>query len=261
MTLSETDARSLIRLLGETAMVAESISLRKQYLMKGLCKLVGADAYVWALGCQMEPQQPQVFINFIHGGFDDERFTKYLTAVEHPDMVPIASKFAESIKTRKGHTTMRRDEIDSLGLSYKGNIGDLWADADIGDLMLSAYPVDDQNVSTIGLYRSFGAAPFSEREKCITHLVLSEVYWLHLSDWPEDKGVTVPKLSPRQRVVLNLLLEGLGRKQMAAHMDIAENTVSGYVKDVYRHFDVHSHAELMKKFLYAPDTTSPQSGE
>ena len=83
------------------------------------------------------------------------------------------------------------------------------------------------------------------------HIVLSEVTWLHLSGWPEDYGADVPKLYPRQRVVLNLLLDGMGRKQIASQMGITENTVSGYAKDVYRHFGVNSHVDLMRKFLHS----------
>ena len=55
-------------------------------------------------------------------------------------------------------------------------------------------------------------------------------------------------LSPRLRTTLNFLLEGLGRKQIAAHLCISENTVSGYVKEVYRFYKVQSQPELMKFF-------------
>jgi len=249
MTLSEKDARTIIRLLGGVAMEAGDFNHKKRYLMNGLCKIIKADCWVWALGCQVEPQKAQVFVNFIHGGFNDSNFSKYLEAVEHPDMIPIASKFAESLQKNQTQTTMQRDEIDVLGSSYIGSVGALWEKAGIGTIMLSGYPPDDTSASTIGLYRRLGSDPFSDREKWITDLLLSEVPWLHLSGWPEDKGVTIPKLFPRQRVVLNLLLEGLGRKQIAEQLSISENTVSGYTKNIYRHFQVNSHVELMKKFL------------
>ena len=50
-------------------------------------------------------------------------------------------------------------------------------------------------------------------------------------------------------MVLNLLLDGLGRKKIAQHLEITENTVAGYVKDIYNHFGVRSQPELMQKFL------------
>lgn len=260
MTLSESDARHLIHLLGETAMMSREFSRQKRHLMNGLCELIHADSWVWALGCQMKAQKAQVFVSFVHGGFSEQGFSDYLEAVEHPDMIPVASRFAESIEVSDSQTTMRRDEIDTLGISYDGILGELWEQANIGPLMLSGRPIDKNSVSTVGIYRRLGSPPFTDREKFITNLVLSEVSWLHFSGWPEDKGATTPKLFPRQRVVLNLLCEGLGRKQIAAALSLSENTVSGYAKDIYRHFSVNSHAELMRKFSLGV-ITAPQFGE
>jgi len=247
--LSDFDARSVVRLLGEVAALEGDFSARKRFLMEGLCELIDADSCIWALGCQMEPQKPQVFVNFIHNGFTEQTFADYLKAVEHPDMVQIASKFASTLAERGKHTTMIRDEIDEEGLSYLGEVGQRWRGAGIGSLMLSAYPVDQGSVSMVGLYRHIESEPFTEREKYIADLLLSEVPWLHLSGWPEDRAVVVPKLSPRKRIVLNLLLESLSRKQIAGQLELSEHTVSGYIKEIYRHFGVSSHAELMKKFL------------
>lgn len=251
MYLSEQDVRDIVRLLGETAGVSGGHVAKKRYLMNGLTKLIHMDAWVWSLGCQMEPNQPQVYVGFLHGGFDQVRFSRLLEAVEHKDMIPAASLFAETLKKNKKQTTMLREEIDVHKLVVDSDIGDLWIKADIGSLMLTGYPLDEISVSCCGFYRKVDDEPFGERERTIAHLVLSEVPWLHMTGWPEDKGAKVPELSPRQRMVLNLLLDGMSRKEMASVLGIAENTVSGYAKDVYRHFEVNSHVDLMKKFLHA----------
>lgn len=249
MVLSATDARALIRLLAEAAMIRGVFSEIKSFIMNGLCNIIQADCWVLALGCEVDPPKLQVFVDFMHGGFTEKRFTDYLAAVEHSEMVPIASKFAESLAQKKTYVTMQRDEMDLSGSSYRGDVGALLEKANIGDLMLSGTSVGSASVSTIGVYRSLGAPLFNEREKHLVNLVLSEVPWLLLSGWPEDRGAKVPRLYPRQRVVLNLLLEGMSRKQIAGHLEISENTIAGYAKDIFRHFDVHSHVELMKKFL------------
>ena len=44
------------------------------------------------------------------------------------------------------------------------------------------------------------------------------------------------------------MIEGWSRKQVAHQLGLAENTVHGYVKEIYRHYGVHSHAELVKRF-------------
>ncbi len=64
-----------------------------------------------------------------------------------------------------------------------------------------------------------------------------------------EQGVSselIPQgLSPRQHQTLELLLSGDGEKQIAAKMKISPHTVHGYVKSVYRRFDVSSRAELL----------------
>jgi DNA-binding CsgD family transcriptional regulator len=45
---------------------------------------------------------------------------------------------------------------------------------------------------------------------------------------------------------LDLLLLGLGRKEIADQIGISEGTVSGYIRGLYQHFGVNSQAELMR---------------
>lgn len=247
--ISETDARAMVRLLGETVAVEGGHAEKKRFLMDGLCRLIQADYWVWTLGCQIKPNAEQVYVGFMHGGFAEDRFSSLLQALEHPDMGTMAKPFYQAVAADLNQSTMLRDEIDPSGLAYKSEVKDHFKAADIGSLILSGHPLDAQSLSMVAIYRKFDDARFTEREKSILHIILEEVPWLHMLGWPEDRGATVPSLSPRQRMVLNLLLDGLGRKQIAASLEIAENTVAGYAKEVYRHFGVNSQAELMHKFL------------
>jgi len=250
-SVSEVDARAMVRLLGETIALPGDHQAKKRFLMDGLCELIGADSWAWTLGCEVTPGEGQVYVGFMHGGFEEQRFANLLQAIEHPQMGPAVEAFFTAIAMNEAHTTMLRDEIDPKGLAQVDGPRELWEKADIGPVMMSGYPLDSKSLSTVAIYRKFGAAPFSSREKQIAHLILEEVPWLHRTGWPQDRGAKVPCLSPRQRMVLNLLLDGLGRKQIAANLEISENTVSGYCKEVYRYFSVNSQAELMHKFLAA----------
>jgi len=78
---------------------------------------------------------------------------------------------------------------------------------------------------------------------------LSEVAWLHEQGWPEDRGITAPKLSRRQRLVLNLLCLGQSRKEIASNVGISIHTAQDYIKQVYRHFSVNSQPQLMNRFF------------
>lgn len=59
---------------------------------------------------------------------------------------------------------------------------------------------------------------------------------------------SVPNLSSQRLLVLNLLLEGRTRKEIAATLSLSVNTVATYQKSIYLHFGVNSHASLMHRF-------------
>ena len=56
-------------------------------------------------------------------------------------------------------------------------------------------------------------------------------------------------LSPRQRETLELLLDGLSEKQVAAEMGVKLSTAHTYVVQLHKHFDVQSRGELMSYFV------------
>lgn len=248
--VSEEDARAMVRLVGETAAVAATGSYNKcrEFLLDGLCEMIGADAWAWALSrVDADTHQIYYLTNQV-GGMDDGQWTAVAAAVEHPDMKAASKNFGEALANTEEPVTMSREQIDPDGLSRKGELKKVWGRTGFDGMIMSGHPVDEASSCHIVIYRNDGAGSFSERQTQMAHIVLSEVAWLHAQGWPEDRGATIPKLSPRQRSVLIMLTGGHTRKEMASALEISENTVSGYVKDVYRHFDVHSQTDLVRKF-------------
>jgi DNA-binding CsgD family transcriptional regulator len=240
----------MVHLIGEVAALPGGHAEKKRFLMQGLCKLIDADAWVWGLSCQRDPAKPQIYVSMMNQGFTEEAFSKFLQAVEHPEMIALASKFFDELQRDNAHITRLREQITEDELFFSSQAHHLWREADIGSLIISHRPLDDQRtLSAIGMYRRYHRERFSARECRIAHIVLTEVPWLHEQGWPEDRGVSVPALSKRQRLTLNLLTSGLSRKQIAANMSISANTVQGYIKNVYAHFGVKSQTELMNRFF------------
>lgn len=242
------NARAMVRLVADTAMHGNTAVAKKRFLLTGLSRMVNTDAWGWALSCQMEPGAPQVYVSYVNYGLSDERFTRKMAAYSHPEMARIAQPIFDEV-ARTGRTvTMARHQIDPEDTASRGEIGELWKAADIGPILLSYTPLDEKSASGIALFRRIGEPDFTDREIAITHIVLTEVPWLHQMGWPEDMGATVPRLTPKQRIVLNLLLDGLPREAIAGQMEISRHTLDDYVKDVFRHFSVSSHAQLMRRF-------------
>ncbi|GLI23113.1 hypothetical protein XFLAVUS301_27870 [Xanthobacter flavus] len=246
--LSASDVRAIVRLLGDVIVSRADFSCVKRHLIDGISTLIGADCWTWSLGCLAEPGEQPVYLGLAHGGFDEARYGRLLLAAAHPDMAWTSAKLLGEMRAHNAHVTRTRQQIVDEATFIASGVGGHLADADIGPFIFSLRPIDERAVSTIALFRRRDAAPFSQREARIAHILLSELPWLHEQGWPSDRGASVPRLSPRLRLVLNLLLDGRTRKEIAVSLNLSEYTVAQYQRAVYRHFGVRSHATLLRRF-------------
>jgi two-component system nitrate/nitrite response regulator NarL len=75
----------------------------------------------------------------------------------------------------------------------------------------------------------------------------------HLLAISEDPGrawlpaVELPELTPRERDVLALLLEGNSNKQMAKALDLSPETIKDYLNGVYRKLEVRDRLAAVKR--------------
>jgi len=248
--LSDTDARAIVRLLGEVAAIDGGLVAQKQFLMDGLCSLIDADSWAWATTCQFDPGKVPLNSGFQVGGFSPEQFAKFQEALEHPDTGVLNSRFTGEFEQKKTHLTRLRDQIDVEKRFRQASVYPIWIAAGIEEVILSIRPGRDGMLSQLGVYRRPGRPPFSPRESRLTHIVIGEVPWLHEAVLPSSLGSTVTRLSPRQRITLNLLLEGQDRRRIADHLGLSNHTIDGYVKDVFRFFNVHSQPALIARFQH-----------
>lgn len=243
--LPEQDVRAIVRLLGEVIAMRGDINACRRKLMDGLCPIVGADSWLWCMA-DMEPGKRLGHSGILHGGFDDERFSWFLQAINHPALGRANQRLAGELIEKKQHITRNLLQAEDPTFPiFASEAGPYWEKAGIGTLMLSLRPMETGGATGIGLYRKLGAPHFDDREVRIAHIVLTEVPWLHYENFPEKK--IIDRLYPRHRTVLNLLCEGWDRKKIAAHLGISAQTVHGYAKDIFRHFGVHSQSELIAR--------------
>lgn len=245
-SLPLSDVRQMVCLLGEVIAAPGGHSEKKQMLMDGLCHIIDASAWIWGVG-QHDPDHVPFYIAFNRGNIDESRFARLMEAVNHPEMQEFIRPFSEELATTGMHLTRLRQQINPTGSFTGSNAEKAWLRADIGPVMLSCKPLPGGGFSSIGIYRTAERELFTERESRIAHIVLTEVSWLHLTGWPDERGQSASRLYPRLRTVLNLLIEGWNRKQIADSLEISINTLNGYVKEIYRHFSVHSQAELLAR--------------
>ncbi|MCW1884382.1 helix-turn-helix transcriptional regulator [Luteolibacter flavescens] len=244
--LTEQDVRDIVRLLGEVIAASGGFPEKRRLLMDGLCGLVNASSWAWCMA-EFDPDKPPSFIGFEHGGWGEERFARYIEAMNHPEMEEITRPSSIELKERGTHLTRTQRQLDPFMRLESSEAGKFWAKADIGSLLISQRPMDGGGISGVAVYRRFGEAHFDEREARIAHIILSEVAWLHFQSFPDEPTREIARLYPRHRTVMNLLCEGWGRKRIADHLGLSVNTVHGYSKVIFRHFSVHSQAELVSR--------------
>lgn len=249
-TLLESDVRDMIRLVGEVVASRKDHASMKRLLMDGLCRLIDAEAWIWMLGRQVQPGEHPIYVSMAHGGFSEERYSRLLQAAAHPDMAWLSEAMIRDMLAKGAHVTRRREQLAHEPEFLTTGVSERLCAADVGPFILALRPIADHSVSTMGIYRRMDQRAFTARETKIAHIVLSEVPWLHEEGWPEDRGATLPGLSPRRLLVLNLLLEGRARKDIATSLSLTENTVATYQKAIYRHFGVNSQAALMHRFRH-----------
>jgi DNA-binding CsgD family transcriptional regulator len=245
--LTEEDVRSMVRLLGDVIALPGGFAEKRRHLMDGLCALIDATSWAWCMA-EFDPDKPPSFIGFEHGGWGEERFARYIEAMNHPDMEAVTRPSSVELKARGTQLTRTLRQMDPPGLLEKSDAGPLWAKADIGTLLISQRPMDGGGTSGVAVYRRLGEPDFDARESRIAHIVLSEVPWLHFQSFPDRPAREVSRLYPRHRTVMNLLCEGWSRKRIADHLNLSVHTVHGYAKTIFKHFGVHSQAELIARF-------------
>lgn len=246
--LEDADRRGIVRLLGDVVAARQDFAGVKRHLAEGICRLVAADAWTWSLGCAAGPGELPFCLGMAHGGFDEARYARLLLAAGHPGLAGSSGRLLGEMRQGGGHLTRSRQQIvDEAAFAASGADARLDA-ADVGPFLLSLWPIDERAVSAVGIFWRRRDPPFSDRDCRIAHLVLSELPWLHEQGWPADRGASLARLSPRLRLVLNLLLDGRSRKEMAASLSLSEHTIAQYRKAIYGHFGVRSQSALMRRF-------------
>ncbi|HEY8962204.1 MAG TPA: hypothetical protein VIM57_08345, partial [Luteolibacter sp.] len=197
------------------------------HLMNELAALLGTDTWVWGVAPLLEPGKQPVYLYQHTGGFDEERMSRFLQAVEHPDCGAMTAPLAEALRDANAQITRKIEQIVSVERFASSPAKSLWDAADIGPILITLHPVPDYGISCIGFYRPSGAPTFSERDGRIAHILLSEVPLLHVVGMPHATARAAPQLPPRCRLILNLLVRGYPRKVIAGDLGLSVGTVHG----------------------------------
>ena len=234
---------------------------RKRRLAEGLAALIDADVWMWsATAVNHDVPGDTMTTHMIDDGWqsEQERILVYETLTSSTfsgeKMLPLYNAMLSGSHTTSLHTELfTPDEWETMFRH--------WSVTGFRSFILSFHPVSPNSASNIGFHRRAAKADFGEREKALVHLLMSRVDWMHHHGIHETAHEQVIRLSPRERQVLMLMLNGQGRKAIAANLGISEHTVGDYQKKLHKHFDVSSRAELQAYFFLGGQPQSLEGGE
>jgi len=253
--LPEADVRAMVGLLADVAVVEGGLAARKHALMRGLRALVDADGWLWSMTrVDMEVGVPICF-GLMHEGLSEQQLIGWLEASQTSTPPPEDAPCTDLFKTRRHFTRTRQQIVPDATWYAHPTVEQYRLRLGLDHFVYSVYPLhDDPEVcSAIGLFRRVRREPFSDRDARLAHILLSEVEWLHYAELSGDRGRRVPELSPRQRVVLIMLIEARDKDDIARLLHISPHTVKDHIKAIYEHFDVSSQLELIRRFRFGDE--------
>lgn len=125
--------------------------------------------------------------------------------------------------------------------------------AEVGETLVSGFPLPGGGSLTVTIHFPRDAGPISNDRRSLLHLISLELRRLHRRRGIGHAGVrtvaAVSEMTPREREVFESMLGGHSVKEIARRIGVKEQTVSGYVKVIYRRLGVHSRGELMARYL------------
>jgi DNA-binding NarL/FixJ family response regulator len=241
------DVRDAYRLIGECRDVGSDPALWLAHLSAGLLPLFGAahvgSGEAWWQGKGL-PIQP--VLNFEVGPHP------CTGARRMRELANTSDPMVHALRNRPGdHVTHTRRELVSDRVWYRSQAFDQYRQlARLDHRVISVVRVAADGASTaIILLRELGASDFSAREVERLRFLHAELGRLVRESLVSALEPGPDRLSPRLRQTLACLLQGDSEKQVAARLDLSPTTIHQYVTALYRHFGVHSRAQLLAHVL------------
>lgn len=225
--VSEEDARALVRLLARVAELRADQETARCFLMNGFLQILPASAWSWLHVAKQSGNRPP-------------RITRLHASKHHPGAAVFEAALRSPLPV--SHPFASRDAVIPP-----------FPDPSILDspdrIAFALRPLSLRELSAIAVFRDPSEPAFGARERELIKLLSDEVRWLHGAGWHWPGRKTKVPLSPRRKQVLDLLVSGCTRNEIAQELGISVETASGYVKEVYAMFRVSSQAGLMAHFL------------
>ncbi|MFM9960325.1 MAG: helix-turn-helix transcriptional regulator [Planctomycetaceae bacterium] len=230
-----------------------ALSGRRQAVLSRLAELIQADIGVWAWGCGgLDAVQTVTPIASLGCGMNEQQRAAFMEYALDPDSDRnLRQRIRERMQSRQvtQSTDTRRDLFSDDEWQTFPQMRQMIERSGWSSWLHSVRYSASETWSNLFFLRNTGSDEFGPREAALVDLAMSRIPWLRSTADELLPPETFAGLTPRQRTVMLMLLDGMSRKSIALQLVITEDTVGDHLKSIYQHFQVNSSNELAALFL------------
>jgi DNA-binding CsgD family transcriptional regulator len=249
--ISLEDLERIIHLLMQAGDPTAKLSLveRKRKLLESVAHFIDADIHIWSASVPDTSNNGDVMTSqLIEGGWASEKQRiQVFKALSNPHFAHVVQRPIVAAATAMEYVTLHRQDI--MPDPEWAQVGEVWRQTGLDQMLLNIYPLSLASYSATAFHRQLGKPRFTERERTLVHLIFKQIEWFHRPAATDPSAGKLLLLSPRERQTLVLLLAGDTKREIGEKLGISEHTVGDYTKNIYKHFDVNSRAELQAFFM------------
>lgn len=252
-TLRYDQVRSLVRLIGEVREIHRHDPSRPRHLIAGLNLIIGATAGGCVIDSDFVPAGRGSFRPAVLDGWEPSTL-RALSVLDSQGSAfsPLVRGLMQRCPFTPGavFTATRQELVADRSWYEDPYVRDHLLPTHLDHAIYSsARGASPKVVQGLGFHREKGDRPFDASDRALIQLFHLEFGTLLLPPQPSFAASLEAQLAPRQRQVLELLLEGLADKEIAERLGISRHTVNQYTKQIYRRFGVTSRAVLTARLL------------
>lgn len=245
------DVRAVHRLIGECAELWSDAPAWREHLVQGMRRLIHSRTGFMVLS-DGDPMTVCCGDPLIACGWDnaeDEGRFRASLRVPLEELVPEAGPVLGELARRSFVSISIHELVTVEAWHASEGFNRFHRPSDTDGLVASARMMGPGRVEFLGACRGIGDKPFGGRERNVNALLHREVAGLIGRRLATEDQLGRHGLSPRVRVVLECLLNGLSEKQIAQSLHRSPATVHRHITALYRHFGVSSRGELLSYFI------------
>ena len=257
ITLDEAEVRRLVRLLDAALSPDDGREAKVGRLMAGLCEWVDADGWFYIRTRIATDGRPENLDFFYGGSFDPKHLAAYGDrSLEVGGEPPENTAVKRAAQEGRAYAVVRQEVCDDAAwagppnshyVRKMGHDAHLWTVTPLGDTP------DGRVALFVMMARKTGKPQFDPRLARLAELVVRECGTLHAQGIDLEQAhrlaTAVGGLTPRQKVVLAMLVDGYNVPALARHLAISPHTAKDHVKAIYRHLDVKSRPALLRRMM------------